>query len=302
MRWPIFLVILDSLAVFAQAPDWQTAAGGKLSFEVASVKPTNRPSPPTFSLDPGNAKPAGGRFSASFPLSAFIEFAYKLQPGEAEPALAKSEKWARSGLFDIEAKAEGNPTKDQMRLMMQSLLAERFKLAIHFETHVVPVFALTLVKPGKTGPKLHPHSAGPPCPDSYALPTPAEITSSKAVFPPVCGAALSWGKPNAMWLVGGRNITLAYLASSIFSYGRMAGDVDKPVVDQTGLKGTFDFTIEYNFKLPPVGPPGADAQPRDSQGPTFLEALHKQLGLKFESTKGPQQTLVIDHVERPSEN
>src|SRR5580658_5634043 len=67
--------------------------------------------------------------------------------------------------FDIEAQAPGNPTKDQMRLMIQSLLAERFKLAVHFETRDAPVFALTLVKPGKTGPKLLPHSEGPPCPD-----------------------------------------------------------------------------------------------------------------------------------------
>jgi beta-lactamase regulating signal transducer with metallopeptidase domain len=149
--------------------DWQAEAGGKMAFEVASVKPTRTPKLPSFPLDDRNAKPPGGRFAASFPLWIYISFAYKLSPNEEErrAGMAQLAKVIGTDLYEIEARAEGNPTKDQMRLMMQSLLADRFKLKVHFESQEVPVFALTLVKPGKLGPKLRPHSEGPPCPDSY---------------------------------------------------------------------------------------------------------------------------------------
>jgi bla regulator protein blaR1 len=91
-------------------------------------------------------------------------FAYKLMPAEISTQLPKS---FPMDPFDIEARAAGNPTKDQMRLMMQSLLADRFRLRVHFETRDGPVFALTLVRPGETGPKLRPHADGPACPDSF---------------------------------------------------------------------------------------------------------------------------------------
>jgi bla regulator protein blaR1 len=157
--------------VAAQSPDtpgWQAAAGGKTSFDVASVKPGSAPRIPDFPLDNGNAKTPGGRFSTSLPLLIYIAFAYKLPPNEEQTRamLAHLPKWS-GGLFEIEARAKGNPTKDQMRLMMQSLLADRFKLAVHFETREEPDHALTSIKPGKTGPKLRPHAEGPPCPDSF---------------------------------------------------------------------------------------------------------------------------------------
>ena len=132
-------------------PDWQTAAGGKMAFEVASVKPAKGFRPPNFPLDSGDAKTPGGRFSVTFPLVSYVAFAYKLMPAQISTQLPKS---FPMDSFDIEARAPGNPTKDQMRLMMQSLLADRFKLRIHFETHEGPVYALTLVRPGHTGPKL----------------------------------------------------------------------------------------------------------------------------------------------------
>jgi len=80
----------------------------------------------------------------------------------------------------ISTRAEGNPTKDQMRLMMQSLLAERFKSKVNFETREASVFALTLVKPGKVGPGLRPHSAGPPCPESFIDPAPGAVVPKAA--------------------------------------------------------------------------------------------------------------------------
>jgi bla regulator protein blaR1 len=96
-----------------------------------------------------------------------------------------------------------------------------------------------------------------------------------------------------------------WLLSAVYA-GSLAGELDKPVVDKTGLDGKFDYTIEWNFQLPSPGLPRADAAPRealrDNQGPTFLETLREQLGLKLVLATGPVRMLVIDHVERPSEN
>jgi bla regulator protein blaR1 len=224
----LILLSAGCLAIaFAQAP----------AFDVASVKPTNRPQIPSFPLDPGNGKPPGGRFSASFDLGSYIHFAYKLEVFQARALNATLPKWATTDMYEIHAKAEGNPTKDQMRLMMQSLLADRFKLKVHFETQQMPVFALTLVKPGQTGPKLIPYDQGPACPDSFALPTPGDLPSDKEVFPPMCGYAMMWSKPSGITLWGSRNSTPQYLAVSIGGYGSFAGEVDKPVVDRTGLSG-----------------------------------------------------------------
>jgi uncharacterized protein (TIGR03435 family) len=87
------------------------------------------------------------------------------------------------------------------------------------------------------------------------------------------------------------------LASSLPTMDRL----DRPVVDRTGLDGRFDFTLEWTPEPDRPSPPGADA-PADLLGPTLREALREQLGLKLESTKAPLQILVVDHVERPSEN
>jgi hypothetical protein len=146
-----------------KVPQWQTAAGGKMSFEVASIR-LSKPGTftlPSFPLSRDDSyTPTAGLFRADFPLMVYVEFAYKLwlTREQRESILAHRPKWVATDNFEIHARASGNPTKDQMRLMMQSLLADRFKLAIHFETQQVPVLALVLVKPGVTGPKLRPHA------------------------------------------------------------------------------------------------------------------------------------------------
>jgi bla regulator protein blaR1 len=278
-----------------------------MSFEVASVKLAKTPHPPNFPLDTRNAKPPGGRLSASFPLWLYISFAYKLSPNEEErkAATAQLSKLVGNDLFEIEAQAPGNPTKDQMRLMMQSLLADRFKLKVHFESREAPVFALTLVKPGKTGPKLRPHSEGPPCPDSYKPPEPGVPLDVGEVFPPECETA-SMTTRNGVRLFGSRNTTMPLIAEAIYSTGVVAGELDKPVVDQTGLKGKFDITVEYvpgeNDLLSRTVPSNRDAPPPDSQGTPFLSAVREQLGLRLTPSKGTIKALIIDHVEKPSEN
>jgi bla regulator protein BlaR1 len=103
--------------------------------------------------------------------------------------------------------------------------------------------------------------------------------------------------------MGSRDTTMQLVAVAIYSYGVQAGEVDKLVVDQTGLDGTYDFTVEWNGRLPGAPPPGAAApSPPDPQGTTFLQAVRDQLGLRLVSTKAPVRMLVVDHVDRPSEN
>src|SRR5579863_2260586 len=162
------LALAAGFLVAQDGADWQTSAGGKMSFDVASVKPSKGAFvPPDFPLDFGDGyRATGGYFKADFPLWTYIQFAYKILPGEEQnrETQAHLPGWARTDRYTIDARApSANPTKDQMRLMMQSLLAERFHLAAHFETREQPVLALTLAKPGKVGPKLRPHGDGPSC-------------------------------------------------------------------------------------------------------------------------------------------
>jgi bla regulator protein BlaR1 len=104
-------------------------------------------------------------------------------------------------------------------------------------------------------------------------------------------------RPGSPARAGSRNTTMDLFAASLPSLGKLG----RPVLDQTGLSGRFDFMLEWTPE--PNGPPPPDAAvPPDTQGTTFLEALREQLGLKLVSTNGPVQILVIDHIGHPSEN
>ena len=286
---PAAWVTVAALAVqSSNTPDWQTAAGGKKSFDAASVKlDTGDFRPPSFALDNGNDFKPGGRFSADFGVMTYVQFAYKVRftQQQIRAMQVRLPKWVLSDRYAIEAKADGLPTKDQIRLMMQSLLAQRFQLAVHFETQETAVFVLTLVKPGKPGPKLHPHSEGPPCDNSPAT-----------AFPPECYVEMLMMK-NAELHGGSRATTMDRLAEAIPAMGRL----DRPIVDQTGIRGEIDYEIEWLRDVNPNEPPSANPPPADP-GPTFLEALREQLGMKLQPAKLPLRVLVIDHIERPSEN
>jgi uncharacterized protein (TIGR03435 family) len=290
---PIVIGMLNAPVIRAQdVSDWQTKAGGKMSFEVASIRQdTGTFKPPNFPLDPGDAyATTGGRFSADFGLTTYITFAYKLSLTQEQrrAKIVHLPKWVAENRFNIQAKAaEGNPTKDQMRLMMQALLADRFKLAVHFETQEAPVLALVLAKPGKLGPKLRPHAEGPPC----------DTAPSPDVIPPKCYVMMMTINSARMPIGASRDTTMALIASALPSMGRLA----RPVVDQTGLSGSFDFTLEWSPETNNIPPSPGEPAP-DTQGPSFQEALREQLGLKLVSTRAPIQILVIDRVERPSEN
>ena len=298
---PVAIGVAHAPAIWAQSTDWEKAAGGKAAFEVASVKPAGQFHMPPFPLNDQDGKAPGGRFLAAFSLDTYISFAFKLTSVETRHLqLDRLPAWVHTQMFEIDAKAEGNPTKDQMRLMMQSLLANRFKLAAHFETREVPVFALELVKPGVTGPKLHPHSEGPPCPDSHigGQGWPPKPPTDTEVFPPNCGTMSTWIKADGVQKSGSRDVSMPFVAEAM--YTMLGRDNDRPVVDHTSLIGNYDFTLEISGAQTVVVTDKPEAATPDVM--PVERAMRDQLGLKLVPSKGPIRVLVIDHIERPSGN
>ena len=281
-------------------PAWQKAAGGKMEFEAASIRPATSGTSARQNFDlsvEDLAVPLGGRFSATGALGMYIQFAYKLSVFEDQAAFDHMPKWATAEFFDIEAKAPAtDATKDQMRLMVQSLLADRFKLVVHFETRDVPAMALVLANPNKLGPRLRLHSQGPAC-DAKIPPVDHSSPKIPDVWMPVCDSTQMTDWANHTVILGSRNTTMDVFANWI----PLIETLDRPVVNQTGLTERFD--IEANFTPPWQMPKeqGTDVQ-LDLTGPTFREALKDQLGLKLVPTHAPVQALVIDHVEQPSPN
>jgi uncharacterized protein (TIGR03435 family) len=321
---PMIIGALTAPAFQAEdTPDWQTKAGGKMAFEVASVKRSGEKQFGLLSvpLDAGDRyHPSGGYFRAEVPLWGYIQFANKLW-APAEDQRKENDrlpKWVTTDRYLIEARAAGKPTKDQLRLMVQSLLADRFKLAAHFETREASVLALTLVKAGKLGPKLISHADGRACGDPAA---PIDSVPGGIVrgdgnagpenFPPMCDSLVMIRRPNGTMLAGYRNVTMDRLAGSLSGIIGLG----HTLVDRTGLDGRFDFTLAWapertsdptaNLIYHDLGarpPAGAPATPADPLGPTPRQALRDQLGLKLESARGPVKILVVERVERPSEN
>jgi uncharacterized protein (TIGR03435 family) len=285
-------------------PGWQRKAGGKMAFDVASIKQNTSDERAHTNVNLSfleDVPPKGGLLSAvGFSLNTYIGFAYNLSPGQVQLLRPGLPKWAISERFDVQARAEGSPTRDQMRLMMQSLLADRFKLAVHFETRQVPVFALVLDKPGKIGTQLIPHPDTAPCVNAPPQPAPSATPASgkdDRWFTP-CGSEgmlFVSGRAHS----GGENLTMDRFANMLPAASMGALSLDRPVSDQTGLSGNFDFRIEFTPEF--AGPPPPNFQP-DATGPTFIEALREQLGLKLVPQTGPVDVLVIDHVEEPSPN
>jgi uncharacterized protein (TIGR03435 family) len=288
-----------------QVLDWQAAAGGRMGFEVASVK-RNTTAPArarisSFPLGPGDIYiPNGGHFHAmNYPLVAYIEFAYKMADSEELLLLPQLPKWATNDRFDIDATAQGNPTKDQVRLMMQSLLADRFKLAVHYETRQLPVYVLLMDTPGKLGPLLQQHAEESTCSTTPWVPSPPPTGPPQTLdtrFPGPCGGILGMA-PSVRGRVrsGARNVTMELIASSL------AGtdvDVNRPVLDRTGLTGKFDFAVEFTPKSAARSIAEANGT-AGFTGPTFQQAVREQLGLKLEPTTGTMDVLVVDYVEEP---
>jgi uncharacterized protein (TIGR03435 family) len=278
------------------AAAWETAAGGKQQFEVASLRlsPPDTPMRTNFGLDSfEDTGQLHGIFSANVFLKGYVEFAYKLlEFPDQESALEDSiPQWSRETPIAIEARASGEPTKDQMRLMMQSLLQDRLKLKVRVDTRELPVYALVLVEPGKLGPGLQRRLSGTNCIDRSS---PALGPTATDEPPGFCGDA-SWsggGKMHIRML----NATMKHFAEVLTEIGAAQGDTGgRLIVDETGLTGRFDLHLACSPQKNITAETG-------SEGQTAIEAMKTQLGLKLVKRTAPVPLYVIEHVERPSEN
>jgi uncharacterized protein (TIGR03435 family) len=320
--------ILVAASAHAQTPPRPTP----LAFDVASVRPSKSgiPQHTNVPLDSGNVyttissddarTAAGGLLIATHqPLWRYISFAYKLSgtqelslrfnyfsgaPKSGAPFWVTGSFDSSPEFFDIEARAPANTSIDQMRLMMQSLLADRFHLAAHYITADAAVFSLILAKPGVIGPNLQRHPASDSCAAPAAPNQPApdqpptrQSTAPSVVgdLPPVCGILAHVPSSTPGQDYGGRAVPLSLLATSLPTMTGMAV-IPRPVVDQTGLSGLYDFTLNW------MHDPAPDGSSTSDNTANFRDALKSQLGLELKPARAPIDILIIDHIERPSEN
>ena len=212
----------------------------------------------------------GNRFiTFNTTLMALIGFAYNLQ----DKQVIGGEDWMSSEKFDIEAKPDtpGVPSREQLRVMVTKLLVDRFQLKFHDEKRGLPAYVLTA---GKTGSKMTEDDSNPN------------------------------GLPGLFFRnLGDLNVRNATMED--FVHLMQSGVLDRPVVDQTGLTGRWDFELKWTPDDSQFGgmgirpPPPSDAP--DAPPPLFT-AIQEQLGLKLESQKAQVDVMVIDHVEHPSPN
>ena len=202
-------------------------------------------------------------------------------------------QWALDERYDITATASlpGLPSAHQERLMMQALLADSFKLAAHFERTEGPVFDLVVARSdGRLGPGMTPVKAD--CVAVRLAENPAEIRRRETL--PLYD---SGGPPCRVRLTSSSrrvegDFTMASLAVLIQT------PAGRPVVDKTGLTGSFRVQLEAEGLMES----GLSATAAPSNLPSIFSALPDQLGLKLESSQGMVETLVVDRIERPSEN
>jgi len=266
--------------------------GEKPSFEVASVKP-NRSNDNRVML--GN-QPGGGFTATNVALRTLMIVAYQLQDFQ----IVNAPDWAGSERFDIAAKAsvdggpatglEAAPNPALFRQRLQALLADRFKLAAHNDTKQLPIYNLVLARSdGSLGPQLRPSSVD--CEAATAANRGRGPGMPAPGARPSCGMMMAPGK-----FVGG-SAQIPQLVQ------QLSVAVHRVVVDRTGLSGRFDLELSWTpDQMPAAVPGGPTLPPVDPNGPSIFTALQEQLGLKLESATGPVPVLVVDHVERPSEN
>jgi uncharacterized protein (TIGR03435 family) len=293
----------------------QTPAAEAPKWEVVSVKPC---APSNGSGRGRNGGPGGGPPTSFSPdrmtlncqtvmqliRDAYVVYADGLHffplayvPIEGAPA------WINSERYSIEAKAEGTASRIMMQgPMLQALLEDRFKLKIHRETREVPVYALTVAK---GGPKIRPHEDGSCIPllDTDNRPLPGQPFPTPPPGKRYCKYGGGLFGPDAVNIVFDfEGVTIDDMCRN-FLNGRN-GELERPVIDKTGLAGKFDIHLEFapseatrqqfaEITGTPMGEPTA---------PSIFTAVQEQLGLRLEPTKGPGEFLVIDSVERPSPN
>lgn len=260
----VLLAIFGLARVAGCDAQTQAAPEPELSFEVASVKPNT-------TLDTNvsiNRTPGGGLDAVNASIRMLITFSYRIR----DQQLIGAPGWLDTDRYDIHAKAPaGEPARtdffdttgaERVRLRTQALLADRFKLQLRTETREMPVYVLTVAKNGPK-PALKRWQEGDE-------PGPQNI-----------------GRVNSY--------TAKKVSMKAFTDGFLSSRMGHAVLDQTGLSGDFNFKLQFVSDQAIRGA-------TDLTGPTFLEALEDQLGLKMEPRKGSVKVLVIEHVERPGAN
>ncbi len=253
----------------------QSTPKARPQFEVASVRPVDPASRETINMH----RYPGGRVTAT---GVTLRFLINMAYGVQDMNISGGPGWLGRTRFDIVA--QGSEDTDLLPLMLQSLLEDRFKLAIRHESRDLLTYALLLATTGKYGP--NPHEAGAGDCTVEPPPTPAQIKS--ALWTP-CGAFHS-----LRGHLGGKRVTLQNLASPL------AAQVGRPVLDETGVPGRFDLNLDWTPDAD-LGVQGDKGQAAPVDGASIFTALREQLGLRLESRRAAVEFLVIDRAEQPSD-
>jgi uncharacterized protein (TIGR03435 family) len=258
-------------AVLAVASS-QSQPPGRAEFDFASIKPNHANRPLSFGANNGQA---GGQ---NVTLRTLIALAYRVQ----EFQVSGGPQWVGSDRFDVEGKTQDlKADPDRLRLMLQSLLEDRFKLKLHRETKVASVYALVMEQ------------------GDSKMQRSADQSNEEVNGPSPAGAGPNHG---AIRIGMGRMIGNA---ATMPLFARMLSQrLDRLVVDSTGLSGRFDIQLHWTPGAGevPYGPGGNALPATDPHGPSIFSAVQEQLGLKLESATALVEFLDVDSVEKPSEN
>jgi len=244
------------------------ALTAQAAFEVASIRRSTSASSGGSS---SRMQPGGSYAATNMTLQQLIAAAY----GIPTARVFDGPGWASTDRYDIVARAAGSPTTEETARLLQALLRERFKLSARLEQRVLPVYALMLGRAGgEIGPRLWRSEVD--CTDRRAPVTTGDLTAR-----PVCGIPLLVSKGVSFFLAG--DVPMSTVAQAL------SGAAGRPVLDRTGLTGRYDISVDW-------------ASSPDVDSISVFTAVQEQLGLKLESTTAPLDVVVIDRVERPSEN
>jgi uncharacterized protein (TIGR03435 family) len=243
-----------------------------------------------------NVRPLPGRLTADATLQILIQYAYGVEPyqvvGVPDPLTSRR--------YQIDATADGAASRDEMFVMLRSLLEERFQLRTHRDTRELPALALL---PDKGGFKLPPAKEGVCVASAVDAPTewvgagrmaaPGEIQPAKGR----CGSATVGLGLGGAQMRGGK-IAMPELIRTLSTI------LGRPVIDQTGFTGLFDLQLDFapDDTTPSIPPPPPNSGVSDITGVALAQALQQQLGLRLQSSKGPVQMIVVDRAEPPSGN
>jgi uncharacterized protein (TIGR03435 family) len=313
------VVFFTSAAALAQSPG--AAPASAPAFEVASIKPAGQINPARIAA---GAMKIGMTIDAArvdvgfFSLADLIRTAYRVKPYQVS-----GPSWLGTDRFNIQARIPEGVSKDLVPEMLQALLAERFKLAVHREKKELPIYAMIA---GKNGPKLKEAEPEPETPaaapkDALSIGQgPNQVRVSGSLNGGRGLVMIGDGRGGMTRMVPGQNGGLRMEASkmTMVRFAEMLSRfVDRPVVDMTELKGEYQVEIDISMEeirnvaringlagLPAAIDPSVPIKaPADGSEPTSIFTSIQQLGLKLEPRKSPAEIIVIDHVEKaPTEN